>query len=211
MLAKAEATEFAAEAETFTAKAQDLMTRHAIDEALLRAAGDGPIEIRGVRVHIHNPYAAEKVQLLNQVARANRARAVWNKPLGLVTVLGTPVDVDQVEMLFTSLLIQATRAMAEAGTRRAGCVRPLGLVSPVVPDGVRGAHRRAADRHQHGRRGVVRCGARAAAATADRSGAGGVRPALPEDPVGPGWAVQRAWAGRPDARRPTAPTSPPAG
>jgi len=120
LLAKAEATEFAAEAETFTAKAQDLMTRHAIDEALLRASEDRAIDIRGVRVHIHNPYAGEKVSLLNQVARANRCRAVWNKPFGLVTVLGTPVDVDQVEMLFTSLLIQAIRAMAEAGARRAG-------------------------------------------------------------------------------------------
>ena len=120
LLAKAEATEFAAEAETFTAKAQDLMTRYAIDEALVRAAGDQPIEIEGVRVHIHNPYATEKVQLLNQVARANRARAAWNKPGGMVTVIGTPVDVDQVEMLFTSLLIQATRAMAEAGARQVG-------------------------------------------------------------------------------------------
>jgi uncharacterized protein DUF2786 len=120
LLAKAEATEFAAEAETFTAKAQDLMTRHAIDEVLLGVSGDSAIDIRGVRMHVHNPYAGEKVSLLNQVARANRCRAVWNKPLGLVTVLGTPVDVDQVEMLFTSLLIQATRAMAEAGARRAG-------------------------------------------------------------------------------------------
>ena len=119
LLAKAEATEFAAEAETFTAKAQDLMTRHAVDEALLRVS-ENAIDIRGVRVHVHNPYAGEKVSLLNQVARANRCRAVWNKPLGLVTVLGTPIDVDQVEMLFTSLLIQATRAMAEAGARRAG-------------------------------------------------------------------------------------------
>jgi Protein of unknown function (DUF2786) len=120
LLAKAEATEFAAEAETFTAKAQDLMTRHAIDEALLRASVDRAVDIRGVRVHIHNPYAGEKIALLTQVARANRCRAVWNKPLGLVTLLGTPVEVDQVEMLFTSLLIQATRAMAEAGARRAG-------------------------------------------------------------------------------------------
>ena len=120
LLAKAENTEFAAEAETFTAKAQDLMTRHAIDEALLHGSTDHPIEVRGVRVQINNPYAAEKVHLLNQVARANRSRAVWNEPLGLVTVLGTPTDVDQVEMLFTSLLIQATRAMAGAGARRAG-------------------------------------------------------------------------------------------
>ena len=118
LLAKAEATEFAAEAETFTAKAQDLMTRHAIDEALLRAR-----EARsrsGAYVCTSTTRTREKVSLLNQVARANRCRAVWNKPLGLVTVLGTPVDVDQVEMLFTSLLIQATRAMAEGGTRRAG-------------------------------------------------------------------------------------------
>jgi hypothetical protein len=120
LLAKAENTEFAAEAETFTAKAQDLMTRHAIDAALLHGSADHPIEVRGARVHINNPYAAEKVHLLSQVARANRSRAVWNESLGLVTVLGTPVDVDQVEMLFTSLLIQATRAMAEAGARRAG-------------------------------------------------------------------------------------------
>ena len=120
LLAKAENTEFAAEAETFTAKAQDLMTRHAIDEALLHGSTDHPIEVRGVRMLINNPYAAEKVQLLNQVARANRSRAVWNEPLGVVTVLGTPTDVDQVEMLFTSLLIQATRAMAGAGANRAG-------------------------------------------------------------------------------------------
>ena len=38
LLAKAENTEFAAEAETFTAKAQDLMTRHAIDAALLHGS-----------------------------------------------------------------------------------------------------------------------------------------------------------------------------
>jgi hypothetical protein len=120
LLAKAESTEFAAEAEAFTAKAQDLMTRHAIDEALVHSSADDPIEVRGLRVHISNPYPAEKVQLLSQVARANRSRAVWSSSLGLATVIGTPTDVDLVEMLFTSLLIQATRAMAEAGTRRAG-------------------------------------------------------------------------------------------
>jgi hypothetical protein len=120
LLAKAENTGFAAEAETFTAKAQDLMTRHVIDEALLHGSSDHPIEVRGVRVHISNPYPAEKVHLLSQVARANRSRAVWNESLGLATVIGTPTDVDQVEMLFTSLLIQATRAMAQAGARRAG-------------------------------------------------------------------------------------------
>jgi hypothetical protein len=40
LLAKAEATGYAAEAEALTAKAQHLMTRHAIDEALLLAHND---------------------------------------------------------------------------------------------------------------------------------------------------------------------------
>ena len=38
----------------------------------------------------------------------------------MATVVGTPVDVDQVELLFVSLLIQSTRAMAEAGTAQPG-------------------------------------------------------------------------------------------
>jgi hypothetical protein len=133
LLAKAENTEFAAEAETFTVKAQNLMTRHAIDEALLHSSADQPIEVGGVRVHISNPYPAEKVQLLSQVARANRSRAVWNSWLGLATVVGTPTDVDVIEMLFTSLLIQATRAMTEAGARRAGTGLRQGGTTPLDP------------------------------------------------------------------------------
>jgi hypothetical protein len=133
LLAKAESTEFAAEAEAFTAKAQELMTRHAIDETLLHSSTDDPIEVRGVRVHISNPYPAEKVQLLSQVARANRSRSVWNPSLGLATVIGTPTDVDLVQMLFTSLLIQATRSMAEAGARRAGTGLLQGGATPLEP------------------------------------------------------------------------------
>jgi hypothetical protein len=40
--------------------------------------------------------------------------------LAIATVVGVPLDIDQVEMLFTSLLIQATRAMTDAGARWAG-------------------------------------------------------------------------------------------
>jgi hypothetical protein len=120
LLAKAESTEHAAEAETFTAKAQDLMTRHAIDEALLHAGVEDSVDVRSRRVLIDNPYPYEKVQLLNQVAAANRVRVIWLEDLAMATAVGTPVDVDQVEMLFVSLLIQATRAMAEAGAARPG-------------------------------------------------------------------------------------------
>jgi len=119
LLAKAEATPYAAEAESFTAKAQDLMTRHAIDEALL-GASEERIDVLAQRIHLQSPYASTKASLLNAVGKANRCKVIYFDQLAIATVVGVPVDVDQVEMLFTSLLIQATRAMAEAGAARPG-------------------------------------------------------------------------------------------
>jgi hypothetical protein len=52
------------------------------------------------------------------VARANRCRSIWSSAFGFVTVLGYPSDVDGVELLFTSLLVQATAALVTAGSRR---------------------------------------------------------------------------------------------
>jgi len=120
LLAKAEATDHAAEAETFTAKAQDLMTRHAIDEALLAAAGHGAVTVGARRVHLQNPYATTNTSLLNAVATANRCKVIYFDRLAIATVVGVPLDIDQVEMLFVSLLVQATRAMTEAGAGQAG-------------------------------------------------------------------------------------------
>ena len=120
LLAKAEATDHAAEAETFTAKAQDLMTRHAIDEALLAAASDAAVTVVARRVHLQSPYAATKASLLNAVATANRCKVIYLDRLAIATAVGVPLDIEQVEMLFTSLLIQATCAMTEAGAARAG-------------------------------------------------------------------------------------------
>ncbi len=119
LLAKAEATSYAAEAEALTAKAQDLMTRHSIDEALLQEEAD-TIAIQSSRIHIVAPYASEKVQLLHHIGEANRVRVVWSKEFAIATVVGTPVDVRQVEMLFTSLLVQATHAMLEEGGSQSG-------------------------------------------------------------------------------------------
>ncbi len=114
LLAKAEATTFAEEADAFTAKAQDLMTRYAIDEALLADTDDG-IEIRSRRVHVDNPYAEAKAQLLAAVGGVNRVKAIWDAEHAIVTIVGLPVDLELAEMLFTSLLVQATKSMTEAG------------------------------------------------------------------------------------------------
>ncbi|MQY02009.1 DUF2786 domain-containing protein [Actinomadura macrotermitis] len=118
LLAKAESTEFPEEAEALSARAQELMSRHSIDRALLAArsgAGDAP---SGRRLAVDSPYEAPKAVLLTVVAEANRCRAVWHRELGLVTVLGFPADLAAVEMLFTSLLVQAMAAMLRAGSRR---------------------------------------------------------------------------------------------
>jgi hypothetical protein len=114
LLTKAEATDFPEEADAFTAKAQELMARHRIDHALLVATTgerDKPVTRR---VGIDNPYEAPKTLLLQVVAEANSCRAVWAKRFGFTTIVGFPADLDSTELLFTSLLVQATRAMTLA-------------------------------------------------------------------------------------------------
>jgi hypothetical protein len=118
LLAKAESTEFPEEAEAFTAKAQELMARHSIDHALLAAKTGGRETPSGVRVGIDNPYEAAKALLLQNVAEANRCRTVWSKQLGFATVFGYPGDLESVELLYTSLLVQATATVVGAGSRR---------------------------------------------------------------------------------------------
>jgi Protein of unknown function (DUF2786) len=125
LLAKAESTEFPEEAEALTARAQGLMARHSIDEALLAAtvarqsgkAGPGS-EASGCRLFVDSPYEAAKAILLDVIAKANRCRAVWHKQLGLSSVVGFPSDLNAVELLFTSLLVQATTTMLAAGARQ---------------------------------------------------------------------------------------------
>lgn len=118
LLDKAESTDFPSEAEALTARAQELMARHSIDAALLAAAGTAaPEEVAGVRLGIDSPYESPKTLLLQVVARANRCRMVWRRKLGLATVVGFPADLEAVELLFTSLLVQATSAMLREGTR----------------------------------------------------------------------------------------------
>jgi hypothetical protein len=114
LLAKAESTTYPDEAEALTAKAQELMTRHAIDVAAVEAEGGGHSRTSGRRIGIDDPYARARVTLLSEVARANRCRAVWSRGLGFATVCGDEGDLDAVEVLYTSLLVQATRAMVVA-------------------------------------------------------------------------------------------------
>lgn len=111
LLAKAEGAATQAEAETYTAKAMELMARHGIDSALLAAATPNSDEIGAVRIAMDDPYSAGKARLLAWTAGALRCRAVmhdmYSGKVAAVTIFGFASDRERAEMLYTSLLLQA--------------------------------------------------------------------------------------------------------
>jgi hypothetical protein len=118
LLAKADSTEFPAESQALTAKAHALMARHAID----RAAVDGapPTGVATCRVLIDDPYAKQRAALLMYVAGALGCRVLSWSGLGIATVFGFATDVEATELLYTSLLLQATDALLKADATQGG-------------------------------------------------------------------------------------------
>jgi uncharacterized protein DUF2786 len=112
LLAKAERAATTAESEIYTAKAVELMARHGIDAALLAAADPGSDQIGPLRVGMEDPYSAGKARLLGWTAAALGCRWVlhgaWSGKVAAVTVFGHASDRERVEILYTSLLLQAT-------------------------------------------------------------------------------------------------------
>jgi hypothetical protein len=116
LLAKAEATEFEHEAEAFSAKAQELVSRHSLERLLAQSSGERSDEQPVVRrLWIDAPYVFPKAMLVHVVADANRCRSVVSESLGFCTVVGHATDLDAVAMLVPSLLVQAHAAMAKCG------------------------------------------------------------------------------------------------
>jgi uncharacterized protein DUF2786 len=129
LLAKAESTTFPEEAEALSAKAQELMSRYSLERIVRESPGAGasqgaagaggvadPYPAAARRLWLDNPYVAAKAMLVGAVAEANRCRAVLAEKPGFTTVIGDEVDLEIVELLCTSLLVQATRAMVSAGS-----------------------------------------------------------------------------------------------
>ena len=104
-----------AEAEALTAKAAELMARYGIDRALLGALHpetDRPAD----RVFtLANPWGDVKRHLLAGLALALRCQCVQTRsPEGTrLHVFGYTSDLERADILFTSLLVQMARALAQ--------------------------------------------------------------------------------------------------
>ncbi|WP_223885006.1 DUF2786 domain-containing protein [Nocardia colli] len=117
LLAKAESTTFPDEAEALSAKAQELMTKYAVDRVLVDADTSIPDLPGAARIWLETPYVDAKALLVNVVTDANRCRAIFSSAWGFMTIVGDDTDLEVIELLTTSLLVQATRAMIASGNQ----------------------------------------------------------------------------------------------
>lgn len=120
LLAKAESTQFGAEAEALSAKAQELMNRYAFKRALLDADTERLPAASSARLWLDAPYTEAKANLVAVIAKANRCKSVFYAKLGFVALVGENLDLEITELLATSLLVQATHAMVAEGSHTTG-------------------------------------------------------------------------------------------
>jgi hypothetical protein len=103
-----------AEAEAFTVKATELIAKYGVDQALLAAADPAADPVGDRMVTIEPPYARDKAGLLAAVAAPLRCRVVHLDRRGTARshLFGHAADLERVELLFTSLLVQAAHGLA---------------------------------------------------------------------------------------------------
>jgi Protein of unknown function (DUF2786) len=106
------------ESEIYTAKATQLISDYGIDQALLSAQDPGSDRVGDRVLTMDAPYAADKAELLYDVATRLRCRAVLRtrrtvegKELS-VHLFGHESDLVRTDVLFTSLLMQAATSLA---------------------------------------------------------------------------------------------------
>ena len=102
------------EAEAFTAKAAELIAKYGIDQAMLAVTDPAADPVGDRVVTLDAPYAREKAGLLAAVAAPMRCRVVHleRRSLARSHLFGHAADLERVELLFTSLLVQAAHGLA---------------------------------------------------------------------------------------------------
>ncbi|MFF3006334.1 DUF2786 domain-containing protein [Kitasatospora sp. NPDC057940] len=114
-----------AESEAYFAKAAALMAKYGIEETMLAAAKALPAKPTSRLIKIEGTYAKDRQQLLNHVAVALGASTVLtkvrdettDKVVSAVDIFAYESDLDRIELLYTSLMLQAFNGMRH--------VRPL--------------------------------------------------------------------------------------
>jgi Protein of unknown function (DUF2786) len=114
LLAKAERAATPDEATAYNTKAAEMMARHGVDAAMLAASGVTEDRIGELRIAMTDPYSTEKCQLANSVGAALGCKTLRHPgyrrgTVDAVTMFGFESDLQRAEVLFTSLLLQATR------------------------------------------------------------------------------------------------------
>lgn len=135
MLQRAAGLESPAEAEAMAAKAQQLMTKYAIDEAVLAAARlaagqtDEAPKVVAVKIPFEGIFRKDLAALVHYLAEVNTCRSIYvdlerSKPhQRVVTVVGLEADVKRIAELNTLLGIQRQRALNAFMTATYGGVR----------------------------------------------------------------------------------------
>lgn len=110
LLSKAEdAAATPAEAETYSRKAEELIARYAIDTALIQQkTGRGKPVTRTYEAQA--PYGKAKCALANGIALAHGCKVIMMRDKSF-RIVGFEADLDMVDMLFTSLIVQGTNAV----------------------------------------------------------------------------------------------------
>ena len=181
LLAKAERTDVEAEAEAFLAKAQQLMARWQIDEAMLAAAeGRVPTTVVTTSIPMPSPHAARRAGLAYRVALANDCEAVQVGGGTSVSavVVGHANDVEWVQTLFASLSQQLDAALARARRSRPPGESPKAFATAFVAGFVQVVGGRVAEAAEAARR-------QAEAEAGSRPGPGAPEPGRP-GPTHPG-------------------------
>ncbi|MEV0155368.1 DUF2786 domain-containing protein [Micromonospora sp. NPDC050686] len=103
-----------AESALFTAKATELIARYGVDRALLAARDPASDPVGDRLVDVVAPYARDKAGLLVAVADPLRCRCVRRQQGDgfVLHLFGFASDLERVELLFTSLLVQAAHGLA---------------------------------------------------------------------------------------------------
>lgn len=139
MIAKAESTEFPEEAESFMAKAQELAAAASIDLAVARAhqANKEKKEVpeeRSVKVGERVNRNAKsgngwRVELFIAIAEANDCKCMISQNQMYVFPTGFPSDLDVVESLYASIVVQMISACDKALKNGANREKQMALVT----------------------------------------------------------------------------------